>query len=158
MAGQEQIVPPLHGPADFRDFNVRYDQPVIDLVHDAGGHMHVHCHGRVKQVLPDFVAMGVDVLHPFEGPPMGDVAPAEAKEVARGKLCLEGNIQIHRMYEASPQEVAAETAALIEAVFDDRRGLIVSPTASPYIRGMGEACFPQYKAMVDTVLGWGRDG
>jgi uroporphyrinogen-III decarboxylase len=86
---------------------------------------------------------------------MGDVTPAEAKAMARDKLCLEGNIQIHRMYEASPEEIAAETAALIETVFDDRKGLIVSPTASPYILGMGEICFPQYKAMVDTVLGWG---
>jgi hypothetical protein len=60
------------------------------------------------------------------------------------------------MYEASPAEIAAETTVLIDTVFDDRRGLIVSPTASPYIRGMGEACFPQYKAMVDTVLGWGE--
>jgi hypothetical protein len=155
MAGQEQIVPPLHGPADFRDFNVRYDQPIIDLIHDAGGYIHVHCHARVKQVLPDFVAMGVDVLHPFEAPPMGDVTPAEAKAMAHGRMCLEGNIQIHRMYEASPEEIATETAALIGAVFDDRVGLIVSPTASPYIPSMGEICFPQYKAMVDTVLGWG---
>jgi hypothetical protein len=158
MAGQEQIVPPLHGPDDFRDFNVRYDAPIIDLIHDAGGCIHVHCHARVKQVLPDFVEMGVDVLHPFEAPPMGDVTPAEAKAMARGKLCLEGNIQIHRMYESSPDEVAAETEALIEKAFDDRRGLIVSPTASPYIRGMGEACFPQYKAMVDTVLAWRDSG
>jgi len=158
MAGQEQIVPPLHGPADFRDFNVRYDKPIIDLIHDAGGCIHVHCHARVKQVLPDFVEMGVDVLHPFEAPPMGDVTPAEAKAMARGRLCLEGNIQIHRMYESSPEEIAAETEALIETAFDDRRGLIVSPTASPYIRGMGEACFPQYKAMVDTVLAWRDSG
>jgi len=73
--------------------------PIIDLIHDAGGCIHVHCHARVKQVLPDFVEMGVDVLHPFEAP----------------------------------------------------------PTASPYIRGMGEVCYPQYKAMVDTVLAWGRE-
>ena len=43
---------------------------------------------------------------------------------------------------------------LIEDTFDDRAGLIVSPTASPYIYGLGEECFPTYKAMVDTVLEW----
>jgi len=154
MLGQEYITPPLHGPRDFRDFNLRYDRPIIDLVHEAGGRMHVHCHGSIRQVFDAFVEMGVDVLHPFEAPPMGDITPAEAKAMARGRMCLEGNIQIARMYEASPQEVRDETAGLIEAAFDDRRGLIVCPTASPYIRGAGERCFPQFEAMVETVLHW----
>ena len=152
LAGQELIVPPLHGPADFDDFNVRYDRPIIDLIHEGGGRVHVHCHSNIKQVLPSFVDVGVDVLHPFEAPPMGDITPVEAKDIARGKLCLEGNIQIHHMYEHTPEQVAEETAALIEMTFDDRSGLIVSPTASPYIYGQGEACFARYKAMIDTVV------
>ena len=57
------------------------------------------------------------------------------------------------MYEATPDEIREEIEALISDAFDDGRGLIVCPTASPYIRGEGERCFPQYKAMVETVLG-----
>jgi len=100
--------------------------------------------------------MGVNVLHPFEAPSMGDITPLEAKELARGKMCLEGNIQINRMYDATPEEIREETELLIQTVFDDHKGLIVCPTASPYIRGEGEECFPQYKAMIDTVLEWNR--
>ncbi len=154
MSGQEYIVPPLHGPVDFYDFNVKYDKPIIDLIHEAGGRIHIHCHGSIKKVLQGFVEMGVDVLHPFEAPPMGDIAAAEAKDLARGRLCLEGNIQISAMYEHTPEQVRQETEALIADAFDDRRGLIVCPTASPYIRGKGEECFPRYKAMIDTVLSW----
>ena len=154
MAGQEYIVPPLHGPKDFHDFNVKYDKPIIDLIHEVGGRIHIHSHGSIKSVLEGFVEMGADVLHPIEPPPMGDIAAAEAKEIARGKLCLEGNIQINRMYEATPDEIRAETEALIREAFDDNCGLIVCPSASPYIRGLGEECFPQYKAMIDTVLEW----
>jgi hypothetical protein len=154
MAGEEYVVPPLHGPADFADFNVRYDQPILDAVHEAGGRMHVHCHGPIRSVFQLFVDMGVDVLHPIEPPPQGNLEAAEAKAMARGRMCLEGNIQIHRMYEATAEEVRAETARLIADAFDDRRGLIVSPSASPYIRGAGERCFPQYQAMVETVLNW----
>jgi uroporphyrinogen-III decarboxylase len=154
MEGEEYIVPPLHGPRDFHDFNTKYDKPIIDLIHDARGRIHVHSHGSVKKVMQEFVDMDVDVLHPFEPPPMGDITPAQAKAVARGKMCLEGNIQINRMYEATPEEIRDETAALIEAAFDDHLGLIVCPTASPYIRGAGQKCFPQYKAMIDTVLQW----
>ncbi len=85
---------------------------------------------------------------------MGDITASEAKEFARDKMCLEGNIQIDRMYEATPEEVKEEIELLIQTVFDDHKGLIVSPTASPYIRGRGEECFPQYKAMIDTVINW----
>jgi hypothetical protein len=154
ICGEEYIVPPLHGPRDFWDFNVRYDKPAFDLIHEAGARVHVHCHASVKKVLAGFIEMGVDVLHPFEAPPMGDITPQEAKAMARGKLCLEGNIQIADMYEGTPDDVREQTRALMETCFDDRRGLIVSPTASPYIRGAGETCFPQYKAMIDAVLEW----
>ena len=154
LSGQEYIAPPLHGPRDFDDFNVRYDKPLLDLVHDAGGRVHVHCHGSIKRVMAGFAATGVDVLHPFEPPPMGDITPSEAKAAARGRICLEGNIEIADMYESTPGEVRRQVESLIAACFGDRRGLIVSPSASPYIRGAGEDCFPQYRAMVEAVLDW----
>ena len=49
--------------------------------------------------------------------------------------------------------MAAQTRALVETCFDDRRDLILCPTASPWIRGRGHDCFPQFKAMIDTVVG-----
>ena len=85
---------------------------------------------------------------------MGDITAVEAKTQARSKLCLEGNIQIAAMYEHSPEAIRVETEALIRDVFDDRSGLIVSPTASAYIRGAGEQCLEQFKAMVDAVVNW----
>jgi uroporphyrinogen-III decarboxylase len=96
------------------------------------------------------------VLHPVEPPPMGDLPAREAKQMARGRICIEGNIQIAHMYEHRPEQIREETAALIADAFGDRRGLIVSPTASPYIRGAGETCFENYRAMVETVLAAAR--
>jgi len=154
MSGEEFITPPIHGPRDFGDFIVRYEKPIFDRIHDAGGYVHVHCHGSIRRVLPGFLEMGVDVLHPFEAPPMGDTTPAEAKNIIGGRICMEGNIQINRMYEASPEDIARETEELIETVFHDHRDLIVCPTASPYVRGMGREAFPRFKAMVDAVLEW----
>ncbi len=151
MLGEEYIVPPLHGPADFDDFVVRYDKPIIDLIHEAGGRMHIHCHGRLKAIFKGFLDMGADVLHPVEPPPMGDITATEAKALARGRLCIEGNIQIAHMYERAPDDVRQETEALIADAFDDRKDLIVSPSASPYIRDGGRKCLEQYKAMVNAV-------
>jgi len=152
LAGQEYLVPPLHGPRDFYDFNVRYDAPLIAMIHEAGGLVHVHCHGPIGQVFEAFLEMGADVLHPFEPPPLGDITAAEAKRRSASRICLEGNIQIASFYENTPQQIAKETAQLIADAFGDRRNLIVCPTASPYIRGAGEKCFPQFRAMIDTVV------
>lgn len=152
FAGQEYFVPPLHGPRDFWDFSVRYDRPLFDEIHNAGGRVHVHCHGRVQKVMEAFVYMGVDVLHPFEAPPMGDITAAEAKEAARGRMTLEGNIQIADMYERSPDEIRDQVRALIRDVFDDQHGLIVAPTASGYIRGAGARFLERCRAMVGAVL------
>ncbi len=83
---------------------------------------------------------------------MGDITPAQAKALARGRICLEGNLQIAHMYEHTPEDVREQTEDLIRTCFDDRRGLIVCPTASPYIYGAGEHAFPMFKAMIDAVL------
>ncbi len=152
MLGEEYIVPPMHGEKDFYDFNVQYDKPIIDLIHNAGGYVHIHCHGSIKKVLQGFVDMGADVLHPFEAPPMGDITASEAKKIIRNKICMEGNIQISHMYESTPDEIREEVTNLIHDAFDDGKGLIVCPTASPYIFGEGEKCFQQYKALVETVV------
>ncbi len=152
MAGEEYLVPPLHGPEDFRDFVVRYDRPIIERIHDAGGRLHIHCHGPLRDVLADFVDVGVDVLHPVESPPLGNLTAAQAKSIVRDHVTIEGNIQIARLYEAGAAEIAEETKCLIADAFDDGRGLIVSPTASPWIRGAGEQCYAQYRAMIDTVI------
>ena len=150
--GEEYVVPPLHGPADFRDFNIRYDKPWSRRIHEAGGRLHVHSHGPLRSVLEGFVELGADVLHPVEPPPMGDVTAKEAKEILRGKVTIEGNIQIADMYETTPEAIRQQTEALIADAFDDRRGLIVSPSASPYLRGLGEEAFARYEAMVETVI------
>lgn len=151
LSCEELTASPLRGPSDFRDFIVRYDKPIVDLIHEAGGRMRVHCRCRVKSFLQDFVDMGVDVLHPVEPPPLGDITAAEAKTLARGRLCLESNIRIGNMHGHSPEAIKRETELLIADAFDDRRGLIISPTDSPLIRGEGHECMARYKAMVETV-------
>lgn len=157
MYGEEMVAPPLHGPSDFRDFNVRYDRQIVSAVHENGGRMNIHCHGRLKAVLDLFLEIGPDVHHCFEAPPMGDVRPRQVKEAWRGRIGLEGNLQIGDMYSESVSEIRRRTRVLVEEAFDDGRGLAVTPTASPFVPNAGELCYPRYKAMVEEVLsfpGW----
>ena len=152
IEGEEYITPPLHGRQDFFDFNVQYDKPIIDAIHNAKGRIHIHCHGRLSQVLSGFLDIGTDVLHPIEAPPMGDVTASQARAILKDKVCIEGNIQIGSMYDNTPEQIREETEALIRDAFIGGKGLIVSPTASPFIPGGGDKCFEQYRAMVATVI------
>jgi hypothetical protein len=153
MLGEEYVAPPLHSPQDFFEFNVDYDSPIIERVHAAGGRMHVHSHGRLATVLDGFLQMGADVLHPIEAPPMGDLTARQAKERLRGRITIEGNIQIADMYEQTPEQVAQQSRDLIADAFDDHRGLILSPSASPYIYGGGPQCYEQFRAMIEVAHG-----
>lgn len=152
ICGEEMVAPPLHGRQDFIDFNVQYDRAIADRIHAAGGRLNVHCHGDVKSIIDCFPDLGADVFHCFEAPPMGDITPAETKQALCGKVALEGNIQIADMYEKSPDEIREQTVVLIRDCFDDRRGLAVTPTASPFMPHRGRDCYPQYAAMVEAVL------
>lgn len=154
MLGEEYITPPLHGAKDFYDFNVRYDKPLIDLIHESGSFIHVHCHGPLKNVLHYFRDMGVDVLHPVEAPSMGDVTAREAKQVFKGKVCIEGNIQIGDMYGSNPEKLAEMASELIKDVYYDHEGLIVCPSASPYVPEMSEKAYQNYMALITTVLNY----
>jgi hypothetical protein len=152
FGGEERIAPPLHSPQDFREFIVKYEQPIIEFIHNNNGVVHMHCHGSIKDIMDDFVTMGVDVLHPIEAPPSGNIPLDEAKTKAGGRVCLEGNIQIAAIYELTAEMLIEQTKKLINTGFSNSQGLIVTGSAPPYIPGEGKKCFENYKAVIDTVL------
>jgi len=92
--GPELCIPPLAGPADFDDFVVRYDAPIHDLIHNAGGMVWLHCHGKMDPVLERFADEAVDCLNPMEPPPMGDVTVADARRRVGDRMSLEGGIEV----------------------------------------------------------------
>jgi len=125
--GPEQFVQPLLSPAGFDEFLVPYDQPIIEEIHNAGGYFWVHSHGKMKDVLPRFVDMGVDVLNPIEPPPMGDVTLTEAFAMAGGRMGLEGNIQVHDFFTAEPAEIRSLVREALEVGMGKR--FILSSTS-----------------------------
>jgi len=150
MLGQEYVAPPLHGPRDFWAFNVAFDKRILGRIHDAGGLVHVHCHGSLAGLLEGFVEMGANCLHPVEAPPMGNVTAAEAKAVLRGRVCIEGNIQVGDLFAFEPAEIARQVRQLIADA--GPTGLIVAPTASPYQPVCPERTRRNYETMIHTAL------
>lgn len=113
--GPELCIPPLMSPADFERYVFAFDKPLVDLIHEGGGKVWVHCHGKMRGVIGRFAEMGVDVLNPIEPPPMGDLTLAEAFDAVGDRMGLEGNIETHDLMTASPVALAEKIHAALDA-------------------------------------------
>jgi uroporphyrinogen-III decarboxylase len=82
---------------EFEEFVYDIDKPICDLIHNAGCHIWMHCHGRVGKLLERFMDMGIDVLNPIEPPPLGDVTLKQAVKIIGKGMGLEGNIEIQTL-------------------------------------------------------------
>lgn len=104
--GPEVFIPPLLSPRDFEDFVFKYDKPLCDMIHNAGGHVWLHSHNKVSNFISRFREMGVDVLNPLEPPKNGDIHLAE--EVARhgNTIGWEGNIEIQELLLSDPERIS----------------------------------------------------
>jgi hypothetical protein len=125
--GPELCIPPLMSPAAFDRYVAALDKPLIETIHNAGGRIWVHCHGKMRPVIRRFVDMGVDVLNPIEPPPMGDICMAEAFALVDDRMGLEGGVETHDLMTA-PQ---ARIQEMVHAVLDSGRGrrLILCPSS-----------------------------
>jgi len=125
--GPELCIPPLMSVRDFDEFVAAFDRPIIDAIHDAGGRVWVHCHGRMGPVLERFVEMGVDVLNPIEPPPMGDVTLQEAFRRVGDRMGLEGDIETHDLMIMPPDRFRELVVATLEC--GRGRRFILCPTS-----------------------------
>jgi len=126
--GPEVCTPPLMSPGAFEKYVFDFDKPLIDLIHDGGGYVWVHCHGTMRPVLRRFVEMGVDVLNPIEPPPMGDVTMAEAFDLVGDRMAMEGGLETHDFIAGSAEALRER----IHEVLDAGRGrrLILCPSSA----------------------------
>jgi hypothetical protein len=153
--GHEIALPPLLSPGDFFELVVENDKPFMHAIRSKGNLIHVHCHYNLRKVLDGFVELGVNCLHPVEAPPMGDIELADAKVRLRGKVCIEGNMQIGDLFTLTPTEVRAKTRKIIEDAAAGG-GLILCPTASPYKPVLDDETRDNYLAFIEAGLEFGR--
>jgi len=53
-------------PEIFAEFFAPYYREVIELLHSLGMHFWLHTCGNIERLIPQFIDMGVDVLHPIQ--------------------------------------------------------------------------------------------
>jgi hypothetical protein len=130
--GPEIATPPMLSPDAFAELVTPYERPLVQMIVEAGHLCAVHCHGRVRMVLDQLLALGLHGLEPLEPPPQGDISLEEALDRVAGRLCLMGYIQDQDLYRAEPGEMRQKVHA-IRSLVEGQTGYIMTSTATPYL-------------------------
>jgi uroporphyrinogen decarboxylase len=116
----------LISPVMFRRFLKPALKQLITTIKDRNPDLKImlHSDGMIEKLLPDFIELGIDVLHPLEPVPALDQAAIKAKYGDR--LAFLGGIDISRALRGSREDVIAEVRQRI-AHLAPHGGYILAP-------------------------------
>jgi hypothetical protein len=140
-------------PAIYRHYNLHYINRLTDLAHQYDIPVQIHHCGKSRKLV-DIVAneTPVDIMHPLEPPPGGDVDIAEVKRLYGDRLILNGNLNTYQlMLFATPAQVKAAARKCIEDA--GAGGRFILCTGDQIGRDTPEA---NVMAMVEAAYEYGR--
>ena len=136
----------------FEEYCVTYTQPMVAMIQRHGGYARLHCHGRIRNLLPHFVRMGCAATDPIEPPPQGDITLAEVRRQYGKDLVLFGNLEssdIETLAPAAFEKIVRQS--LRDGTAGEGRGFVLMPSACPYGRTITASTMANYETMVRLV-------
>jgi hypothetical protein len=153
--GPEYASEPFLPPAMFRDYVVRYVEPMVRAIHAQGGYARIHSHGRLKNILDMIAGMGADGLDPIEPPPQGDMQLRDVRQRHGRQLVLFGNLEIADIETLpTPQFSEKVKQALEEGTAGAGRGFVLMPSAAPFGRDVSALAMRNYETIVRIAETW----
>jgi len=99
-------------PAVFDEFFAPYYKEVIDHAHALGMHFWLHACGNIESLIPRFVELGVDVLHPIQKYTMDEKHIADAYG---DKITIWSGFDVQRTIPfGTPEDVRQEVRMLMQ--------------------------------------------
>ncbi|MHC4983514.1 MAG: uroporphyrinogen decarboxylase family protein [Planctomycetota bacterium] len=150
ICGPEYATEPYLPPELFNQYVVRYTGPMVESIQRYGGFARIHCHGRIKNVLPHIVTMGAAAIDPIEPPPQGDVMLADVRRKYGKQLVLFGNIEAADLENMDPPKFRKLVLkSLRDGTSGQGRGFVLMPSAAPYGRTITARTMANYETMVE---------
>ncbi len=147
--GPEYASEPFMPARLFEEFVSRYTGPMVEVIQRHGGFVRLHCHGRIRNLLPHFVRMGVTATDPIEPPPHGNIPLAEVRRDYGRDLVLFGNLEITDIENLPPAQFERVVAqSLHDGTAGAGRGFVLLPSAAPYGRTITPTTLANYETMV----------
>jgi len=105
---------PLLSEKMFRRFILPHLTRLVDLGHNYGLKVMLHCCGGFAELIPAMIEVGLDGLHALQ-PCCRNMAPRRLKNQFGAKILLNGAIDSHHvLMEHGPEEVRAKTREVLE--------------------------------------------
>ncbi|NQU38732.1 MAG: hypothetical protein HQ523_02140 [Lentisphaerae bacterium] len=152
ICGPEYMTPPYARPAMFERFMVPHVRAMTERIHERGGYVRLHCHGRIASVLDMFFETGCDGTDPCEPPPDGDLELYVAKRrCLENKVSVWGNMELKVLEQGAPQQVRDTVRDMMDQA-KEGGGFVLLPTAAPINVPLSPQTEANYMTMIDTAL------
>jgi hypothetical protein len=152
ICGPEYAGEPYLPPRLFDEYVVRYGVPIVEAIHRSGGYARIHCHGRLRNILPMIAGMGADATDPIEPPPQGDMHLHEVRRDYGKQMALFGNLEASDLETLEPYLFEQRIdRAIREGTEGTGRGFVLMPSACPYGRTITPRTLTNYQNMVRRV-------
>lgn len=117
----------LISPTSFDRLFAPKKKELFDLVHSYGAKVLHHCCGSSRQLIPRFIACGMDALQTIQ-PQAAGMNPYDLKKEFLGKITLHGAVDVQGwLQRATPQAICAEVNRLMDEV-GSGGGYILAPS------------------------------
>jgi hypothetical protein len=147
--GPEYAAEPFLPPRLFKEYVVRYTEPMVTAIQKHGGFARVHCHGRLNAILDLICEMGADGTDPIEPPPHGDVSLEYVRRKYGDRLVLFGNIELADLESMEPTAFERLVrGTLADGTRGPGRGFVLMPSAAPNGRQITSRILKNYETMV----------
>jgi uroporphyrinogen decarboxylase len=100
---------------------------MAEVVHREGVKLMFHSCGAVREVIPDLIACGVDILNPLQ-PAARGMEPAGLKRDFGPLIAFHGGIDIQYLLPREGPEKVAEEARRVSAILGAQGGYILAPS------------------------------
>jgi hypothetical protein len=154
--GSEYASEPYLPPSLFEEYVCRYTGPMIKEIQKTGGFARLHCHGRLRNILPHIADMGPDALDPIEPPPQGDIDLIDVRRKYGMEMVLFGNLEASDLENLDNNKFRTLVRqALEEGTEGKGKGFVLMPSSSPYGRLITARTMRNYEIMIEEVGRWG---
>ena len=139
----------LFSPETYRKTHKEADEMVYSFCHEHNMPTILHSCGRVKEIIPDLIEVGLDCLQPLEVKAGMDVR--ELKEKYGDKLSFMGGIDVRAMADPDPNVIEEEIRSKFEVAKKGGGYIYHSDHSIP-----NNVSFEQYKRVMELVKKYGK--
>ncbi len=117
----------LLSPAQIREFVIPYLRQFVEQCHNYGAKAMFHSCGAIREIIPDLIDTGFDILNPIQVRAKG-MEPAALKRDFGQKICFHGGVDVQQtMPYGTVYEVKKEVRERID-ILGKNGGYILAPT------------------------------